>query len=84
MFSEHLFQEHLPNGSFSLNNINSRQLLTNILFKGIKKKKKKKKKKPKKKKKKKKKTPKKQKEWYLSIVLNKGQSDPIDMLMPYY
>ena len=74
MFSEHLFQEHLPNGSFSLNNINSRQLLTNILFKGIKKKKKKKKKK----------NPKKQKEWYLSIVLNKGQSDPIDMLMPYY
>ena len=70
MLSEHLFQEHLPNGSFSLNNINSRQLLTNILFKGIKKKQQKKNKK--------------QKEWYLSIVLNKGQSDLIDMLMPYY
>ena len=69
MFSEHLFQEHLPNGSFSLNNINSRQLLTNVLFKGIKKKTKKNKK---------------QKEWYLSIALNKGQSDLIDMLMPYY
>ena len=36
MFSEHLFQEHLPKGSFSLNTINSWQLLTNTLFKVIK------------------------------------------------
>ena len=27
MFSEHLFQEHVPKGGFSLRTINSRQLL---------------------------------------------------------